>query len=172
MKLVLRLGLFLILISLTLIIARQPFFNIPGGFITEPYMRNGAISIDNFFFTRASSITLSVELPRNVNSTLLFLTTQGEINDYLQNRFPTGVRTSRYSGSFTTTLQIEQRGVHAIVLNFSSPIQSLSLKLFSQGVSESEYTDMLIVLIIGILLLSSSLFLKKLKPMLAMKKIL
>ncbi|MBO3799511.1 MAG: hypothetical protein FGF52_00410 [Candidatus Brockarchaeota archaeon] len=172
MKLVLRLGLFLILISLTLIIARQPFFNTPGGFLVEPYMGNGTISINCFFFTRASSITFSIELPRNVNSTLLFLTTPGEINDYLQNRFPTGVRTSRYSGSFTTTLQIEQRGIHAIVLNFSRPIQSLSLRLFSQGVSESEYTDMLIVLIIGVLLLSSSFFFEKLKPMLAVKKIL
>lgn len=170
MKLVLRLGLFLILISLTLILARQPFFNISTGYIVSPYVKGDNVSVNEFFFTRASSITFSAELPKNVNSTLWFLTAPEEINAYLWNQHLAGVWTSRYSGSFTVTLQIKQRGIHAIVLNLKDSIKSFSFKLFSQGVSESEYTDMLIVLIVGILLSSSSLFLKKLKPMLAVKK--
>jgi len=146
-------------------LARQPFLDMPGNLIiSEMPIWNNTLGKENiFFFIRAASITISVNTPRDVNSTLMFLTTPDEINTYLQNQSLAGVEGSRYEGSFTTILQIAQRGIHAIVLNFSSPAQSLSIIISSQGVSGSEYTDLLILLAIGIL--SSTLsFLKKAKP--------
>jgi hypothetical protein len=163
-----RLGLFLILMSLTLMLARQPFLDRPANLIisgmsAEMPTENNTLGKENIFlFTRAASVSIFIDASRNVNSTFTFLTTPEEINTYLRNQSLTGVEGSRYSGSFTTTLQIAQRGIHVIVLNFSSPAQSLSIIISSQGVLLSEYTDQLIVFAVGVLLLSP-LFLKRLK---------
>ncbi|MEM3648564.1 MAG: hypothetical protein QW506_05300 [Thermoproteota archaeon] len=156
-----RLGFFLILVSVTYIFARQPFFDRAMGWrFLEP--AGNVTSREIFFFTRSSSIILSVDIPRDVDSTLIFLRPE-EVGAYLQNQPPTGARTSRHVGSFTETLQIAQRGIHALVLNLSPPSPYLSLRISSQGISESEYTDQIIVFIAGVLLSLLSFFLKRKK---------
>lgn len=154
-----RLGLFLILVSVIYIFARQPFFHRSTGYMVSEL--GNATSREIFFFTRSASIILSVDVPRDVNSTLVFLKPE-EVEPYLKNQSVIGVETSRYEGSFTTTLQIKHRGIHIIVLNFNPFSSSLGLRMFPQGVLLSEYTDQLIVFAAGVLLLSP-LFLKRLK---------
>lgn len=154
-----RLGFFLILVSVTYIFARQPFFDRAMGWrFLEP--AGNVTSREIFFFTRSSSIILTVDIPRNVVSTLIFLRPE-EVGAYLQNQPLTGVGASRHEGSFIVTLQTAQRGIHALVLNFSPPSPSLSLRTSSQGISESEYTDQIIVFTAGVLLLLPSFFLKR-----------
>lgn len=151
-----RVGFFLILVSLVYIFARQPFFDRA---ITWAFSQPGNVtSQKTLFFTRSSNIILSIDVPRDINSTLIFLRPD-EVGAYLQNQ-PLTAETSRYEGPFTITLQTAQRGIHALVLNFSTTSPYLGFRVSSQGISESEYTDQIIIFIVGVLLLSSS-FLKK-----------
>ncbi|MGQ9597004.1 MAG: hypothetical protein ACUVQY_01800 [Thermoproteota archaeon] len=155
-----RLGLFLILVSAIYIFARQPFFDRLGGWISTE--SGGKIaSREIFFFTRSASIIFSLDVPGDVNSTLVFLKPK-EIESYLRNQSIIGVEAIRYEGSFTTSLQIEHRGIHAIVLKFNPSSPFLGSRAFPQGISGSEYTDQVLVLIAGVLLSSPS-FLKRLK---------
>jgi hypothetical protein len=157
--------LFLILTSLTLMLTRQPFLDISVGcMFSEASTESVTKSRSFFFFTRAASIPLSVDIPRNINSTIMFLTTSEEINAYLQDQPLTGVKTGTYEGSFSTVLRIACRGIYAIILNFSSPVQSLGVRMFSQGISESEYTDLLTILAFGILLFVSSFSRRIIRP--------
>gem|GEM_PF-3242583 len=161
-----RLGFFLILLSVIYIFARQPFFHRSTGWmISEP---SNTTSREILFFTRSESIVLSVNVPGNVNSTLVFLKPR-EIEPYLKNQSVIGVETSSYEGSFTTILQIRHRGIHIIFLNFNPPSSFLGLRIFSQGVSGSEYMDQLIVFAIGVILLLP-LFLKRLKLVLLTRR--
>ncbi|MEM2058826.1 MAG: hypothetical protein QXO76_11350 [Thermoproteota archaeon] len=165
MNFVSRLGLFLILTSLALMLARQPFLDISVGcMFSEASGESTTKSRSFFIFTRAASIPLSVDVPRNVNSTLIFLTTPEEINTYLQNLPLTGVKMDTYEGSFSTVLRIAHRGIYVIILNFS-PVQSLRVRMSSQGISESEYIDLLIILAFGILVLVSSFLRRTIRAM-------